>query len=41
MGSAVAVGTVGVNILVASAVASLHIQTASLARVVGVGSFSE
>ncbi len=37
MGSAVAVGTIGVNILVASGVASLHIQTASLARVVGGG----
>lgn len=34
MGTAVAVGTIGVNILVALGLASLHIQTASIARVV-------
>lgn len=37
MGTAVAVGTIGVNILVAAGMASLHIQTASLARVVAGG----
>ncbi|GAB7026012.1 YeeE/YedE thiosulfate transporter family protein [Geotalea toluenoxydans] len=34
MGTAIAVGTIGVNILVAAGIASLHIQTASVARVV-------
>lgn len=34
MGTAIAVGTIGVNILVAAGMASLHIQTASLTRVV-------
>lgn len=33
MGTAIAVGAVGVNILVAMGIASLHIQTASLARI--------
>ncbi|SNB46906.1 YeeE/YedE thiosulfate transporter family protein [Geobacter sp. DSM 9736] len=37
MGTAVAVGTIGVNILVATGLASLHIQTASVGRVVGGG----
>lgn len=37
MGTAVAVGIIGVNILVAAGVASLYIQTASLARVVAGG----
>lgn len=37
MGTAVAVGTVGVNILVAYGMASLHIQTASISRVVAGG----
>lgn len=37
MGTAVAVGTIGVNILVAAGMASLHIQTASIARVVAGG----
>lgn len=37
MGTAVAVGAVGVNILVAAGMASLHIQTASIARVVAGG----
>ena len=33
MGTAIAVGTIGVNILVAAGMASLHIQTASMPRV--------
>lgn len=37
MGTAVAVGTIGVNVLVAMGYASLHIQTASIARVVAGG----
>lgn len=37
MGTAVAVGTIGVNIMVAAGFASLHIQTASIARVVAGG----
>lgn len=34
MGTAIAVGSIGVNMLVAAGVASLHVQTASLARVI-------
>lgn len=37
MGTAVAVGTIGVNVLVAAGIASLHIQSASIARVVAGG----
>ena len=34
MGTAIAIGTIGVNILIAAGIASLHIQTASVARVI-------
>lgn len=34
MGTAIAVGTLGVHLLVAAGIASLHVQTASVARVI-------